>query len=557
LQWSLGLLASWSAYVIGYPIPIGPISATFLFCALYNSAFAVWERVRPAETTEAGYAVISSNGQFTLDFIALFIIIYLTGGFFSPVVIFIFFHVMLTGILLPPSSCYVYSLVVLVVIGFMIILEITQILPPYPPLLQYPFLIDRMHLRDIAAAYIVFSTAVMVTAYLITSLKVSLRTKGRELLTVSKALEISNTKLRALYEMVKEMNTCATLQSLADCAVRNAAVIMGVKACSIKLLDDQRRYLKFVSVCGLSTDYTEKGPIDIEKSPVNLQVIEGGRLSIGSIDEKETFQYPEDIRKENIASMICLPLRVEKMIIGVFCVYSSDTDFFSARDADFFSLMADLTAIGIANIKNQENRTWFLHKAAHQLRAPLNASFSMLDIMDKGYLGEVNIQQEEMLNRTKTRIRLLGDMVGDLLKIGIKRVTLPASDVLSVDVKRKMKEVAGLYMAGALEKNIRFQFKIDETIPEIKADPQVLDNLFSNLVSNAIKYTPAGGDVTARLAMEGKDTIRLDVVDTGIGIPGEDFSNVFNEFYRSENARVIRIRGQGWGLSLSRRLSMS
>ena len=544
----LGLAASWSAYFIGYPIAIWPVSATLLFCAAYNGLFAAWQRRKTSQTADAKNAVIFAHVHFTLDFIALFTIIFFTGGFYSPIVIFIFFHILLTGILLSPPSCYVYSLIVLVVMGCMVVLQATGVLAVPHPLLGYPFAEDGIRSADVIGAYLIFSAAVMVTAYLITSLKTSLRTKGRELLRISRELDGNITKLKALYEMVKEMHTCTDLKALADSATRNAAVIMGVKACSIKLLDDQRRHLKFISAYGLSGRYVEKGPIRIEKSPFNLRVIEGDRFSIGSIDEKDAFQYPEDIQEENISSMICLPLRSEKMIIGVFCVYSGVPNFFSGSDVEFFSLMADLTAIGIENIRNQENKAWFLKKAAHQLRAPLNAAVSMLDMLDKGYHGPVDPGQKAVLSRCRTRISLLGSMVGDLLKIGIKRADRQAYTADAVDVKKKLREVADFYEARASEKNIRFELQIDEAIPSIRTDPQLLDDLFSNLVSNAIKYTPDGGAVSVALSLDKRSHILLDVSDTGIGIPDNDVSNIFNEFYRSENAREYTEQGTGLGL---------
>lgn len=552
LRWiavALGLTGTWTAYFIGYPIAIWPISAILLFCSFYNALFFfTWRRYRLFRAGDIEYYIIFAHIQVSLDFFSLFAIIFFTGGFFSPILLFIFFHILLTGILLSPASCYAYAVVVLAAMAMMILLHITQILPPRPSLFQHITMPSSESLFDILSLYAIFSVTILVTAYLITSLKVSLRTKGRELLRVSKELDTSIIKLKALYGMVKEMHTCTDLRALTDSATKNAAIIMGVKACSIKLLDDQRRKLDFVSAYGLSEDYTKKGPIDIGKSPVNLRIVKGDRFSIGCIDEKEAFQYPEDIEKESISSLICLPLRVEKMIIGVFCIYSATPSFFSSEDVDFFSLMADLTAIGIENIRNQENKAWFVKKASHQLRAPLNAAFSMLDLLEKEYHGPVGPRQKEILLRCKARIQLLGEMVGDLLKIGIKRANMKMSTRFEVNVKKKLREVATFYEARAAGKNIRFQLQIDESVPTIQTDPQILDHIFSNLISNAIKYTPDGGSVSVQLSMDNKKYIVFDIADTGIGIPDSDLSNIFTEFYRSENAKECTEQGTGLGL---------
>jgi len=130
---------------------------------------------------------------------------------------------------------------------------------------------------------------------------------------------------------------------------------MGVKACSIKLMDEQKKALRFASTYGLSEDYTKsKDKIDIRKSPINRKIIEGSVFAIGNIEERDYFQYPEDIRKEGIASMICLPLRVDKMVLGVFCVYSDKAHFFTESNVQFFALMSDLTALeGGKHFENQ------------------------------------------------------------------------------------------------------------------------------------------------------------------------------------------------------------
>ncbi|MCF8110839.1 MAG: GAF domain-containing protein [Desulfobacteraceae bacterium] len=552
LRWTAaaaGLVAVWIAYILGFPIAVTPVTALLLFCALYNTGFSFLLRtLQSSGTSDVRHYVVFAHAQFALDFLALFGIIFFTGGLFSPVLIFIFFHIMLTGILLEPLSCYIYSAVVLLAAGLMIFLQVTRVLPPGPPLLEHPFLHAQIRFADMAAAYGIFAAAVVVTAYLITTLKISLRTKGRELLSVSRQLDLSNAKLMALYGMVKEMHMCSDLQALADSAARNAAIIMGVKACSIKLLDEQRRNLRFVSTYGLSEDYVSKGPIDIEKSLVNLRVVRGDKISIGRVDETYAFQYPEDIVKENISSLICLPLRAEKMITGVFCIYSGEADFFTQQDVDFFSLMADLTALGIENIKTQENKTWFLRKAAHQLRSPLNATHSMLDTLLRQYQGPLNSSQKGVLERCMTRISLLAEMVGDLLKIGIKRADIRRPDSTVVDVQKKLKEVAGLYQPRAYEKNIGFNLQIDDAVPGVKADPQLFDNLFSNLISNAVKYTNPGGRVDIALGVENESHILFEVSDTGIGIPEQDLTNIFTEFYRSENARAYTEKGTGLGL---------
>lgn len=494
-----------------------------------------------------------AHAQISLDLVFLCLAIWFSGGIHSPLALFIIFHIILAGILLPPVSCYLYGVLVSLVLGGFLWLQQETLSPTFP--LWYQNMILPHGGRPGAEwinGIIRFSTlaaAVFITSFLVTTLKLSLRTKGRELLRLSRALDVSNTKLTALYEMVKEMGMCSESKALMDSATRRAAGIMGVKACSIKLLDEQQKKLRFVSTYGLSQDYLQsKESIDIQKSPINRKIMDGAVYTIGHIEERDYFAYPEDIRKEGIESLICLPLRVEKRIFGVFCVYSDVAASFAESDVRFFMLMADLTALEIEKLNTQLNRTWFLQKAAHQLRSPLHAVVSMLKILQKGYLGAMNARQEDMVIRCEKRLEILDSQVNDLLRLSLRRTALHPDALHPVQAPEVLKALSALFASQARERRIDILFQIDEALPAVMATKQLLDDLFANLISNALKYTPPGGKVTVCLARGEECGIRLEVTDTGIGIPEQDFPHLFSEFYRAENAKDFSETGTGLGL---------
>ncbi len=430
-----------------------------------------------------------------------------------------------------------------------------SLVPIYPIWFQNALSSNESGPNEVIIRYFTLVTVVLITAFLVTTIKLSLRTKGRELLRLSKALDESNTKLTALYEMVREMGLCSEPKSLMDSATRQAAKIMGVKACSIKLMDEQKRILRFASTFGLSEDYTKsKDSIDIQKSPINRKIIEGSVCAIGNIEERDYFQYPEDIRKEGIASMICLPLRVDKMVLGVFCVYSDAAHFFTEGNVQFFALMSDLTAREIEKLNTQLNRTWFLQKSAHQLRSPMHTVVSMLKILKDGYLGPMNVRQEETIERCKKRIEMLDSLISDLLRLSISRANLSLDALRPVHAQKLLISLSGLFEAQAREKAVEIAFQIDEPLPSVMASERLFDDLFSNLISNAIKYTQPGGRVTVSLTRSEEDKLRLEVTDTGIGIPEEALSSLFTEFFRAENAKAYTESGTGLGLVIVREI---
>jgi two-component system sensor histidine kinase VicK len=221
---------------------------------------------------------------------------------------------------------------------------------------------------------------------------------------------------------------------------------------------------------------------------------------------------------------------------------------FNDEDVEFFLLMADLTALAIDNLRNELNKTWFLEKAAHQLRSPLNAIDTMLKTLRQGYLGATQSEQAKLIARCEQRIENLGKVIADLLDLGVKRTDLSKIEMHPVNIGDVLKPLVHLYQSQAAAKSLAFNCDIEEGLPNILAQEKLIDELLNNLISNAIKYTPSGGQVRIRVASASSDRVLCEVADTGIGIPAGDISRLFTEFFRSANARALTDEGTGLGL---------
>jgi two-component sensor histidine kinase len=418
-------------------------------------------------------------------------------------------------------------------------------------LFQNPALVHLLpaphNVGDILVFFAFFVGAVFTTAFLITSIKLSIRSKGRDLIRISRELDGSNVKLNALYDMLKKMNQCTRLQDLLDLATVNAARIMGAKGSSIKLLDDSRKRLTFASASGLSQDYVTK-EVDLDKSLINRKIIEGSYFASGRIEEEDYYQYPEDIRREGIASIVSFPLRVEKMVIGVFSVYSGKTYYFQDSDIEFFSLMGDLTALAIETLRSQLNKSWFVNRAAHELKSPFSAVHGLLGVMRNEYLGPLNEKQKDTLEKSERRLEMVSCLIDDLLTLGLKRTEADRAKIHPVDAEKVMRDVRAFSGDYGSQKGVGIEFEIEDSLPQLVADEKLIEELFVNLISNAIKYTPKGGHVRVSLAKESKVHVRLEVQDSGIGIPEQDRSRLFTEFFRSKNAKAFTQEGTGLGL---------
>ena len=548
------LVASWMVYYRWRALPVVTVDLIILFVLLCNIGFHfIWRRLESANHRRVKSFTLFTHAQIICDFLALYPLIYFTGNLQSPLLVFLIFHVILSGMLLSPLSCFLYCFSVPAVLGGLLALQALKILPVQPAMFNGPSWVHRLNVPvdvpEMVPFFLLFVAALFISAFLVTSLKLSLRAKGRALLQVSKALDAGNVKLTALYRMVTEMGGCASLQPLMDVATRNAARIMGVDTCSIKLLDDQREKLIFASTFGLGEEYKKNSQgIEVAGSTITQKIMDGALSVIGRIDEKDYPQYPEDIRKERIASMICLPLAVGKTVFGMFCVYSAESGYFSEDDVKIFSLMTDLTALSMENLKRDLDKSWFLQKAAHQLRSPLNTVLSMLNLVKNRYLGPVTSKQATTLDRSVKRLQMLGAVVADLLNLEIKRVDLQKVVLHPVAPAKILEPLREPYQVLAAEKHVDVSFDVEKSLPLVLADEKLVDDLFTNLIANAVKYTPVGGAVYVTLSRENSNHVRFQVRDTGIGITPDDIPCIFTEFFRSANARQFVEEGTGLGL---------
>jgi signal transduction histidine kinase len=188
----------------------------------------------------------------------------------------------------------------------------------------------------------------------------------------------------------------------------------------------------------------------------------------------------------------------------------------------------------------------YVRRVAHELRAPLAAIRSFLTLILQGYATPQ--KQREMQERAAERADEMLELINDLLNLARLKSVKHASRDRMVSVDDLLRKVTGLHRPEAEAKQIRFLVDCNPC-PPIAADPVHIEQLWTNLVSNAIKYTPKGGQVRVRLLTNGGEIVG-EVSDTGIGIAAEDVPHLFEEFYRTEQAKALTRQGTGLGLAI-------
>jgi signal transduction histidine kinase len=251
-----------------------------------------------------------------------------------------------------------------------------------------------------------------------------------------------------------------------------------------------------------------------------------------------------------------VPLHVQGRVMGILGAYCEKPARFSDRDVEFFRLAAGLVAIAIENarayeaVKTMSNeRNWFMMKVTHNLRAPLAGMLSILEVVREGYLGAINDDQSEYLRRLDRRARTMLSMINELMALSRNRERTRVDSNATTAPEELARRVRRTFQDKAAEKRLAFQVTLPENLPPIRGPLETLEQLLENLVSNAIKYTPAEGSVEVKFA-KANGTVRIEVSDTGIGIPATDRPRLFTEFFRAENAKSMDEVGTGLGLAI-------
>jgi signal transduction histidine kinase/ActR/RegA family two-component response regulator len=299
-----------------------------------------------------------------------------------------------------------------------------------------------------------------------------------------------------------------------------------------------------------------------------------GSLSIGNDDELLASaeimaavvdgQTPRFVRT-TAGATLAAPITGRGRRIGVLAVMGRRAPLFATDDLDLVQLLAEQAAIVLDGARlygdlASANRdlshatkvkSEFLANMSHELRTPLNAILGFSGLLSEQLNGSLNDKQKRFLRNIHEAgdhlLELINDVL-DLSRVEAGRLEL-RPEVLVLDVLLEPVSAAGRTAAQA--RGVLYATEAPDTAP-IFLDPTRVRQILFNLVSNAIKFTPGGGQVTLRASIEGRE-LRFDVADTGIGIPDEAHGRMFGVFERFHEDRT-EAAGTGLGLAVTKRL---
>ena len=546
-------------HLLSFSLPWIQLSLIGGAILLYNVIFAWRLRIlsgRPDTpiTTFSRFAAL----QILLDWLALTLVVHYTGGAESPALSFFIFNAIVASILLPARTTFLLAAFGVVLVVGLTLLEAWSILPHwYIPEFHDPHAKGALFLMSSLS---VFISAILISIYFATSITRQLVRRTRELAELKQNLEHAYQQMRTLYETSRAVSSTLNLPQVLSTIVRQATEVMDVKGSSIRLLDEDQRFLEISAAYGLSDAYLTKGKVDAQRGEMDRLTLQGKSVALLDATTDHRFQYPEEARKEGIQSMLSVPMMLQEQVIGVLRIYTREVREFTEREIEFLTALASEGAAAIQNARAyrqlqelEEAKSRFVFMVSHELKAPVAAIQSQFTLLQGGYAGSLSEQQQNLIARAARRLAALQALLQDLLALGALRGRLPQHRKTELNLTEIARRVSEVILPQAEARGVTLTLRVPDApvlFPTAKDD---MHRLLGNLLDNAVKYTPSGGEVTVSLTADASH-VRIAVTDTGIGIFPEAMPHIFDEFYRASNAKDMGAEGTGLGLSLVKRI---
>lgn len=195
----------------------------------------------------------------------------------------------------------------------------------------------------------------------------------------------------------------------------------------------------------------------------------------------------------------------------------------------------------------------FITMVSHQMRSPLVAIVQYFEVILAGIVGEVEPKQKEMILKAKDRLEALLDLINDWLNVARMNRGQIVEKFKPLSLKKLISKLIEFMQPVAQENDVNLEFSSLSGSDLVLGDEETLEQVFSNLINNAIKYNKPKGSVKISIK-ENKDYVAAKVEDTGIGIAKENLPLIFDQFFRVSRSESKKSKGSGLGLTIAKKI---
>lgn len=355
---------------------------------------------------------------------------------------------------------------------------------------------------------------------------------------------------RRILDISKQLNSTLEYGALLQQIVASVVEILNVEAASIMLQDPSTGELRFEIASNLKAHETERLAVPLDRSIAGWIFTHGEPRVIEDVtkDPKHYRQVDNDTHFIT-RNILGVPLRTHTKVIGVVqALNKKDAEKFSGEDINLLTVLASQAGVAIENARLFQQSD-FIAEIVHELRTPLAALRASTVLLKRPDLPAAKRDEVHQLleEETERLIALTTDFL-DLARLESGRAEM---DRHPFELGQLIHDCTKLVQPQADGKDITIEFDIPYF--ELSGDKSKLKQVILNLLTNAIKYNRAGGQVYVTAFLNDMKYIQVDVRDTGYGIRAENLPNMFRKFYRVADTAGT-VQGTGLGLAICKHI---
>jgi signal transduction histidine kinase len=384
-----------------------------------------------------------------------------------------------------------------------------------------------------------------------------------------------------LLDISKQMAETRALDPLLRYAIASALDILGAERGFVVLVDTQGE-LDFRATSDSKGQEVPNPLQQVSRSIIDKVIAQSAPLRITDAMVDPNFQTSKSVSTLQLRSVMCAPLISRGSTIGAIYVENrSGANIFKDTDLQPLILFANQAAVSIENAllnnelearvnartadleqaKSQIENSWmeaveanrirtiFVSNVAHDIRSPLSMVVGALSLLEEGEFGDLNGEQMTWINKSLTAIehivRLMDDFF-NLTKLEMGRLELQLEQV---NLEQHIRSLHAIGESLGWSKDVSFSLRLPDDLPEVIIDPTRISQVVLNLLNNASKFTEQGTVTLYAEPLPDDRGVLIGVHDTGVGIPSEQISRIFNRFAQLPDGKS-KHGSTGLGLSI-------
>jgi PAS domain S-box-containing protein len=486
--------------------------------ALYNLTVLLLLNHMTKDNREVSEQAIKRilNIQICADLVLLTLILHFSGGVENPFVFYFIFHMIIASILLSARESYLQATFAVFLFGLLLLSEYFELIPHYglKGFVQQPLYRDGLY---ILGTFFVFATSLYLVVYMTSHIAIRLRQAEQALLA---SRDYLGRILNGMHDGLIVIDRDYTIKDvngrfLEQCGV-NRDDVVGSKCYKISQNAD-KPCSSFGRICPAVQVFNTAETVQVEhthfNSDANPRFVELNAFPLFAMDG-------------NVESVVELSHDITERKLNEQAL----------REANLLLQEKD-------RIKDQ-----YVSRVTHDIKGHLASIQACLAVVRDKAFQRLDSHDADFIHRAYVRAAKLADFVKKLLRLTQMRLN-NKMEMKPFSFSDALRNIANTVKAKAEDKSITLNCNITPSVGKIVGNQISIEEMVTNILLNAIKYTPENGSVEIH-AEEREGCVFVQITDTGIGIPIKDQDKIFDEFYRADNARKVERDGTGLGLSI-------